>query len=108
MTLLQPADAESLRYRIEFSWTPDFELQRDERFEVVFWEDGRPRDVSAYGFIRAGTYNTVLVNLDKYSESHPQWLRTNQIYRWAVRVIDGEGNPIQWVSDERTFTYSGP
>ncbi len=107
VALLAPADGVDLAGRVEFSWGYDFELGSNERFEPVFWQAESNRDVSALGLAAASQSSLVLVDLDAYRQQSPDLLEPGALYRWGVRITDGEGRPLQWVSGGNAFKYVG-
>ncbi len=107
VTLLAPANGVDLAGGVEFSWAHDFELGPNEQFEAVFWQAESNRDVSALGLAAASPSSVVIVDLNAYRQQSPGLLVPGTAYRWGVRITDGEGRPLQWVSDGNAFKYVG-
>jgi hypothetical protein len=105
VTLLAPADGDTLNSRLVFQWAGDFDLPSDYAFEPVFWKRGQDplRDGRGFG---GSTRNLHLsISLDSVFASGGQ----QGEYFWGIRLIGTDPfQPVALISEHRRIVVVSP
>ncbi len=83
VTLLEPADGDTLNSTRTFSWQPNFDLPKGFEYEVVFWKDGQDPFISGSGYVGTTSATTKNLSAEDLINSGAQ----TGNYTWGVLLV---------------------
>lgn len=106
LQLVSPPDNTKSGGRQKFEWTFWGTLAPEQKFEVVFWEEGGDALKDGFGIAGATSNTRLSVDLDRLNRQLPLF-RGGITYQWGVLLVtENPYSRLAQLSGARTFTYS--